>query len=175
MMGGWMTHLGQKLREQIICLNNFIFPIASSIFTHFAWSLFHKFNPHCRFILTSSSDHKFCYHFQFVPQCILFWYCSHGRNWEKGKKKDTWVGLEQGRVGEGVSELRRINLIEIRKNHQLLTLPPKPAAVQREPLGGSLLFAAIWWLLLEQSPQEKNSTQHLSRTSSVQASVPDNL
>lgn len=54
----------------------------------------------------------------------------------------------------------------------------KPSgADQREPLRGSLLFAAIWWLLLEQFPQEKKFYPTVSYVGSycVQGSVPGNL
>lgn len=74
------------------------------------------------------------------------------------------------------SEWRDMNLLEIRENLQLCYYCKTPGADQREPLRGSLLFAAICWLLLEQFPQEKkNSTQQLRSTYCIQGSMPGNL
>lgn len=170
---GWMDG-PPGTGEQIICVNIFLFPIASSIFTDFAWHLFHnspRFNPHCQFILTLDSEFRDCCNFWFAPQCI--W---GAVGWRGGvtipmvgigrKKKKTrgWFGSKE-RLGGG----------KWVKGYQLDRNQGKPSAVRycpmktpgaglRSLLRGSLHFAAIWWLLLQQFAQKKfypTALQHL--------------
>ena len=56
MVGEWMACGGQELREQGVCLNIFLFPVASSVFTDFACHLYHN-SP--RFNLSLISFFKF--------------------------------------------------------------------------------------------------------------------
>lgn len=158
---GWMDGPGigaQRTR------NLFKYFIASLIFTDFALNLVHKpprLNPYYQVILTSGSEQKDCCHSQSILQCFLacFLLAFVALSWQ-----DIWVGLEQGRVGEGlVSEGESA----YRGSRRTLFIPLlKPSWTdQREPLRGNLLFAAIWWLLLEQFPQgKKKSNSYEART-----------